>query len=146
MMRRLSRVHCTPINGEATVGSSRFFLYANKQKQQLRIIQPLRKAKRKCALFIAQLAGRIILRSKITRRARMNLRSKELTIKGATKRASSMRKIRMKQRHYATAQLAPRRARGGYEPRITKTSLKKSAHGSLPCALLYGFVFVKTSI
>ena len=112
MMRRLSRVHCTPINGEATVVSSRFFLYANKQKQQLRIIQPLRKAKRKCALFIAQLAGRIILRSKITRRARMNLRSKELTIKGATKRASSMRKIQNNQGHYAPAQLAPRQGAG----------------------------------
>ncbi len=48
----------------------------------------------------------------------MNLRSKELTIKGATKRASSMRKIQNNQGHYATAQLAPRRVRGGYEPRV----------------------------
>ena len=79
---------------------------------KLSVYQPLRKAKRKCALFIAQLAGRIILRSKITRRARMNLRSKELTIKGATKRASSMRKIRRNQGHYAMAQLAPRRGAG----------------------------------
>ena len=30
----------------------------------------------------------------------MNLRSKELTIKGATKRASSMREIQQNQRHY----------------------------------------------
>ena len=34
MMRRLSRAHCAPINGEATVVSSRFILYAKQQNQQ----------------------------------------------------------------------------------------------------------------